>query len=359
MKTALLHYWMINMRGGENLLAELAEMYPDADIFTHACRPENMSAVFRKHRITESMVGRLPFARRCCQKYLCLMPLALRRWDLSGYVLIISSESGPVKGIRKPRNAYHLCYCHTPMRYLWDMYREYWNCAGPAEKLAMKLFTPYLRNYDLKSAECVDAFLANSEFVRERIRRIYRRDAVVVHPPVDTDFFQAGTGKREDYYLYAGQLTHYKRPDLAVRACCRLKRKLVVAGEGPMKKVLQKLAGGNVTFTGRVSAEELKRLYAGARALLFPGIEDFGIVPVEAQSAGTPVIALRAGGALESVIENETGLFFDTQSPEALAEAILHFESVSWDSALCRRQAGKFSREAFRKNFTLALKRLR
>ena len=326
MKTALLHYWMINMRGGENLLAELAEMYPDADIFTHACRPENMSAVFRKHRITESKVGRLPFARRCCQKNLCLMPLALRRWDLSGYDLIISSESGPVKGIRKPRNAYHLCYCHTPMRYLWDMYREYWNCAGPAEKLAMKLFTPYLRNYDLKSAECVDAFLANSEFVRERIRRIYRRDAVVVHPPVDTDFFQAGTGKREDYYLYAGQLTHYKRPDLAVRACCR---------------------------------EELKRLYAGARALLFPGIEDFGIVPVEAQSAGTPVIALRAGGALESVIENETGLFFDTQSPEALAEAILHFESVSWDSALCRRQAGKFSREAFRKNFTLALKRLR
>ena len=239
MKTALLHYWMINMRGGENLLAELAEMYPDADIFTHVCRPENMSAVFRKHRITESMVSRLPFARRCCQKYLCLMPLALRRWDLSGYDLIISSESGPVKGIRKPRNAYHLCYCHTPMRYLWDMYREYWNCAGPAEKLAMKLFTPYLRNYDLKSAECVDAFLANSEFVRERIRRIYRRDAVVVHPPVDTDFFQAGTGKREDYYLYAGQLTHYKRPDLAVRACCRLKRKLVIAGEGPMKSVAE------------------------------------------------------------------------------------------------------------------------
>ncbi|MBQ9754856.1 MAG: glycosyltransferase [Lentisphaeria bacterium] len=350
-KTALLHYWMTNMRGGENVLAEIAGIFPEADIFTHAYAPQVMDGVFGSHKIMETFIGRLPGARRNCQKYLPLMPYALSRLDLSGYELIISSESGPAKGICKPAGAKHICYCHTPMRYLWDMYEEYYKSTGFAGKTAMRLFKNYLRKYDVRSAENVDVFIANSKFVAERIKRIYGREPEVVYPMVDYDYFSKGECKKEDYYLLAGQLISYKRPDLALKACEKLGRRLVVTGTGGMEKELRRIAGKNAIFTGRVSREELRKYYAGARALIFPGIEDFGIVPLEAQSAGTPVIALGIGGALETVVPGKTGIFFDHPETDSLAEAILEFEKFTINSENCRLNAQKFTPAIFRKEF--------
>ena len=355
MKTALLHYWLTNRRGGENVFREICAMFPGGDVFTHAYNPRAMAEWFGGRKITESFVGRLPFARTRCQIYLPLMPCASRSFDLSGYDLVVSSESGPVKGIRKPKGVPHVCYCHTPMRYLWDMYADYYKTAGLGGKLAMRLFRGYLRKEDLASAAAVDVFVANSDFVASRIKRIYGRDATVVHPMVDYDFFsaepRADVREKGGYYLLAGQLIAYKRPDLAVSACLRSGRRLKVVGTGNQIASLQALAKGSplVEFPGRVSREDLRRAYAGASALLFPGIEDFGIVPLEAQAAGTPVIAYAAGGARETVVDGETGLFFENQTPDALCAALEEFESRTWDPVACRRNAARFTPAVFRR----------
>ena len=337
------------MRGGEKVVAALAKMFPAADVFTHAYLPERLGGMLAGRRVAESFIAHLPFGRRHPQIYLPLMPMASRRIRLDGYDLIISSESGPIKGVRKPSGAKHICYCHTPMRYLWDMHGEYYRNAGACGKLAMSLFTGYLRNEDLKSAEGVDRFVANSGFVAERIKRIYGRDACVVNPPVDVDFYGSGMHEKKGYYLLAGQLIAYKRPELAVAACMKMGRQLVVAGDGAMKGRLERMAAGNVdiSFVGRVSDEELRRCYGEARALLFPGVEDFGIVPVEAQAAGTPVIAFGRGGAKETVREGKTGLFFGEQTAESICGAIESFESREWNAEECRANAGCFSVKNF------------
>ena len=338
MKTALLHYWLTNMRGGEKVLAALGEMFPKSVVYTHAfgkgIRDQGSEIRWHGHDVHETFIASLPFGRNHPQAYLPLMPLATRALKLDGYDLIISSESGPIKGIRKPAGARHVCYCHTPMRYLWDMHDDYYRDAGLGGKLAMKLFTPYLRKEDLKSAESVDQFVANSHFVAERIKRIYGRDSVVVHPPVDVEFFSSPfeqsnnrTIEQSPYYLFAGANVKYKRLDLAEAACRRMGRKLVVA-KG-------------------VGNEELRSLYAGARALIFPGLEDFGIVPVEAQAAGTPVIAFGKGGALETVKDGETGLFFREQTVESLCAAIEEFEGRTWDSGKSRANAMRFKLREF------------
>lgn len=349
MKVALLHYWLTNVRGGEKVLAALGELFPEADIFTHAYRPERMDGLLGGRRVTESFIARLPLGRRHPQAYLPLLPAASRSLNLDGYDLVISSESGPIKGIRKPKGARHICYCHTPMRYLWDMHEAYYRAAGLGGKLAMRLFTGYLRREDLKSAESVDRFVANSAFVAERIRRIYGRESTVVHPPVDVEFYGRGTFPKQDFYLLAGQLIPYKRPELAVEACMRMGRPLVVAGDGSLREKLMRLAGGHpgIRFLGRVSDEVLRRCYAEARALIFPGEEDFGIVPVEAQAAGTPVIALGTGGVLETVRAMETGLFFEKASVDALCGAIEAFEARAWSPEACRANAARFARPRF------------
>ena len=329
MKTALLHYWLTNVRGGEKVLAALGEMLPEADVFTHAYVRGNMEGLFDGRKVTESFIARLPFGRRHPQAYLPLMPTATHALRLNGYDLIVSSESGPIKGICKPKGARHVCYCHTPMRYLWDMHDEYFCTAGIGGKLAMKLFTPYLRREDLKSAESIDEFVANSAFVAERIKRIYGRDSVVVHPPVDVEFFSAAERKAGDYYLFVGAPVAYKRLDLARAACAKMGREIVVAG------------GGSAT------GEELRGLYAGAKALLFPGLEDFGIVPVEAQAAGCPVIAYGAGGALETVVEGRTGIFFKEQTIESICAAIEEFESREFTADACRENARRFAKSVF------------
>ncbi|MCR5413524.1 MAG: glycosyltransferase [Kiritimatiellae bacterium] len=333
MRTALLHYWLTNMRGGEQVLAALGSILPEADIYTHAfgrkMRTAGEGDFWLGHRVRETFIASLPFGRRKPQAYLPLMRAATRRLDLGAYGLIVSSESGPIKGIRKPSGARHVCYCHTPMRYLWDLHDEYYRDAGLLGKLAMKLFTPSLRRADLESAESVDTFVANSNFVAERIKRLYGRESVVVNPPVDTSFYSGSVRGEGDYYLFAGAPVKYKRLDIAKAACERMGRKLVVAGGGGF------------------SREDLRQAYSGARALLFPGIEDFGIVPVEAQAAGTPVIALGLGGATETVIDGETGLFFKDQTVDGLCAAIEEFESRAWSHERCRENAKRFSADVF------------
>lgn len=329
MKTALLHYWLVRERGGEKVLAALHGLLPGADVFTHAW-DRRLDFGLAGARIRETFIGRLPFARRHPQAYLPLMMSAARRLDLSAYDLVVSSESGPIKGIRKRSGQRHVCYCHTPMRYVWDLYDEYYRTAGPFGRLAMRTFRGFLRREDLRSADAVDAFVANSQFVAERIKRIYGRESTVVPPPVDVDFFSAAapSGTDDPYYLFVGAPVGYKRLDLARAACARMGRRLEVVDGG-------------------LSREELRARYAGARALLFPGIEDFGIVPVEAQAAGTPVIAYGQGGALETVVDGETGLFFREPTVDALCAAIETFESRRWDAARCREQARRFRPEAF------------
>lgn len=359
MKAALLHYWLVNERGGEKVLAALGQLLPEADIFTHAYLPARFGGTAPDrlwgHRVSESPIARLPGGRRHPQMYLPLMPIAERRLNLDGYGLIVSSESGPIKGVRKPAGARHVCYCHTPMRYLWDMADDYYRAAGLAGKLAMRLFLDYLRKEDLKSAESVDEFVANSNFVAGRIRRIYGRESKVVYPPVEVEYFAKAAQNRAEgeYYLCLGQLNPYKKPDWAVEACHRLGRRLVVAGDGEMLASLRKRAYPEVEFLGRVEGPQIFGLYAHARALIFPGCEDFGIVPVEAQAAGVPVIALGQGGALETVAAGETGLFFDAgpggdeAQIKALCHAIEEFEGRKWNAEVCSANARRFGKDRF------------
>ena len=352
MRTALLHYWLTSMRGGEMVLAQFCRLFPDADIYTHAFIPEKIDDIITRHPVHESCVARMPFGRSHCQKYLPLMPFAQSRWDLSEYDLLISSESGPVKGVKKPSGCFHICYCHTPMRYLWDMYEEYYKNSGIGAKLAMRSFKNYLRRYDLKSAECVDRFVANSRFVADRIKRIYGRESDVVYPPVDTNYFRQAQDAERKYFLMVGALVSYKRPDLAVDAFARMQNEtLIVAGSGGMFDELQKRASSNVKFVKSPSKEQLRELYAGAKALIFPGIEDFGIIPVEAQAAGTPVVAMGEGGTAETVIDKVTGVYMREQSVTALLEAVESVKSTDFDLSSLRSNAEKFSTASFLANF--------
>ncbi|MBR1871275.1 MAG: glycosyltransferase [Kiritimatiellae bacterium] len=361
MKTALIHYWLTNVRGGEKVLSAIAALYPDASIYTHAYQPCNMGGLFDGRDVRETFIAHLPFGRKHPQAYLPLMPRALRSLDLAEYDLVISSESGPAKGVRKRTGQRHVCYCHTPMRYLWDMHEEYYRNASLPGKMAMRLFTPALRRADIASAEAVDLFVANSAFVRERIRRIYRRDAEVVHPPVDVEMFRPAKGETSSrgFFLCAGQLVPYKRADVAIEACVRMNLPLVVAGAGPQEKALRKRYAHcpNVVFKGRVDDASLRELYINARALLFPGVEDFGIMPVEAQAAGTPVVAFGAGGALETVLPGKTGVFFHEQTPSALCAVLEEFASQSYSPSACIANARRFSMQEFSKAFASVLEK--
>ena len=350
MKVALLHYWLTNIRGGEKVFLELCKMFPDADIFTHVISNKIKNTYFSEREIFTSFINKLPYAEKLFKNYMPLMFRATQSFDLTGYDLIISSESGPIKGIKKPDGARHVCYCHTPMRYLWDMFDDYYQSAPLYKKVAMKLLKNYLRKQDLRSANSIDDFIVNSVFVQERVKRIYKRDAKVIYPPVNVEFFQQKVNDyRADYYLLAGELVKYKRPDLAIEAFNRNGKKLIVAGTGEELNYLESIANSNITFVGRVSDKKLRELYSNAQALIFPGIEDFGIVPLESQATGTPVIAYGGGGALETVIDGETGLFFPAQVSELLNLAIDKFEKTktSFNPQKIKLHTQKFSQQRF------------
>lgn len=350
MKVAIVHYWLVTMRGGEKVLEELCKLFPQADIFTNVYDESKISETIKSHKIFTTKINKWPMAKKMYQKYMPFMPKALMDLDLTGYDLVISSESGPAKGVVPSPNAFHLCYCHTPMRYLWDMYHEYFRKSNPIVKFFMKSMIPSLRLWDVMSSNLVDCFVANSHYVQARIKRYYNRDAKVIFPPCDIEKYINNPRNPKDFYLFFGQLVGYKRADLAIEACIKSGRKLVVIGDGKSREAQKYANTGLITFTGRVSDEEVAKYLSEAKALIFPGIEDFGIIPVEANAAGCPVLAYKEGGAIDSIKENETGLFFTEQTADSIIECMNKFEQI--ESSFTNRNVftthvKQFSKEEF------------
>ena len=343
MRAAIVHYWLLNMRGGEKVVESLCRLLPDADVFTLFYDPARTSETIRAHRVQASFLQPL---RRHYRSLLPLMPLALESFDLREYDLVISSESGPAKGVITSSNTRHVCYCHTPMRYLWDLYPAYRN-EWTRSRWKRSLMTPlanYLRLWDYASAARVDEFIANSENVQRRIWKTYRRESRVVRPPVAVEtFYWKPPG---DYYLIVSGLVPYKRVDAAVRAFNQNGRRLRVVGDGPEYQALRRIAAANIEFCGHVSDQDLRELYARCRAFLMPGEEDFGISAVEALASGKPVIALARGGALE-IVPEFGGLLYDDS--EGLLPALDRWEEFATEPDPCALQAyaAQFSEAAF------------
>ena len=324
-RVAIVHYWLVAMRGGERVIERLLDLYPQADLFTHVYDPAAMSAKIRRAKVTTSFIGKLPAARKAYQYYLPLMPMALEGLDLRGYDLIISSESGPAKGVITDPGSLHVCYCHSPMRYLWDHYHLYRRDMSWPVRLVMPTAYHRLRQWDVSSSARVDRFAANSSFIQNRIRKAWRRESEVIHPPVETSLFTPSLDV-EDYYLWVGQMVPYKRPDLAVEAFNRTGKPLLMVGSGSLLKKLRMIARPNIRFAEHLDFAELRRAYARCRALVFTAEEDFGIVPVEAMASGRPVLAYGRGGVCDSVVPESSGLFFDRQDADALTDGVERME---------------------------------
>ena len=353
-RVALVHDWLTGMRGGERCLEVLCELFPDAPLFTLLHVPGSVSPQIEHRRIVTSFVQRLPQAAVRYRHYLPAFPLAIRRFDLSGYDLVVSMSHCVAKSVRVAPGALHLCYCFSPMRYLWDLSSDYF---GPGQGLAARTLGPplatALRRWDRRTAD-VHRFVAISRHIADRIRRAYDRPADVIYPPVDVQRFEIAEAA-DDYYLVVGALVPYKRIDLAVGAANRLGRRLLVVGTGPEDARLRALAGPTVRFLGWRSDAEIAQLYARCRALVFPAVEDFGITPLEAAAAGRPTIALGRGGALETMVgldvtEAPTAVFFEEQSVDSLVDAMTRFEAAAdrFDAKALRARAEVFDRPVFK-----------
>jgi glycosyltransferase involved in cell wall biosynthesis len=345
MKIAVVHDWLNGMRGGEKVLDALLEVCPTATIYTLFHERGRVSEFIESHRIVTSWLNRVPGIYRYYRNFLPLFPAAIQSLDLSGFDLVISSSHAAAKGIRAG-SATHICYCHTPMRYVWDAESDY--RFTPVRQLAISAIRSRLRHWDRETASKIDHFIANSRFVQNRIDQYYGRSSEVIYPPVDTHFFSPSSStKREDFYLAAGALVSNKRLDVVVNAFNKLKRRLVVAGSGPQLKALRKMAGPYVELRGWVTDEELRRLYQSAKALVMAAREDFGITAVEARACGCPVIAFAAGGASETVQDGVNGLFFAKQGVDEIVHAIGRFEAMTWPVEQVQRHVEIFSRESF------------
>ncbi len=355
MRCAIVHYWLLKMRGGEKVVEALCRLLPDADLFTLFYDPERVSPLIRSRKVTASFLNPL---RRYYRSLLPLMPFAIEHFDLRGYDLVISSESGPAKGVMTAAGARHICYCHTPMRYLWELYPDYlhdWT-RSPAKRSLTALLASPLRVWDYATAARVDEFVANSRNVQRRIWKAYRRHSEVVYPPVAVEQFYSRPS--EDYSLIVSELVAYKRIEDAVQVFSRSGRKLKIVGEGPEYARLRRLARANVEFCGHVTDDELRRLYAGCRVLLQPGEEDFGICAIEAYASGKPVIALGRGGAVESAPQETPGAFlYPNAGARGLEAALADFEEAepSLDSEALRRHADGFSEARFASRMTALL----
>ena len=348
MRTALVHDWLTGMRGGERVLEALCGLYPDADIFTLYHRRGSVSASIERHRIRTSFVQRLPLARSYYRQYLPLFPMAVEQFDLDPYDLVISSSHCAAKAVVPPGRARHLCYCHSPMRYAWDQFDAYFGPARAGRLASRWVYKPVLARlarWDASTAARVHRFVANSAHVAGRIRRYYNRVATIVHPPVDTIFFHPADVPPGSHFLIVSALVPYKRIELAMAACDRAGASLRIVGDGPDRARLEAQAGRNVEFLGRLSDEAVRDEYRRALAVVLPGEEDFGIVPVEAQACGRPVVALGRGGALETVIDGENGVLFAEPDAGSLAEALERVARQQFDSARISQQAQRFSRD--------------
>lgn len=355
MRVAITADWMDTFGGGERVLMEMHRMFPDAPVYTTVYDPEAVPQAMQGWDVRTSFIQRIPVIRRRHLTYLPLMPLAFEQFDMSGYDVVVSLSSACAKGVITSPRTVHINYCYTPCRYIWDLYHEY---TAPHPPLLRALFAPLahrLRLWDRIASDRVDHFVAISAEVAGRIHKHYRRASDIIFPPVDVHRITPSGSPPEDFYLVVSRLVPYKRVDLAVRAATRLGRRLVVVGRGPELRRLQGMAGPTVEFRGRLEDAEIAGLYSRCRAFLFPGFEDFGITPVEAQAAGRPVIAYGSGGALETVVHGVTGVHFAEQEVDSVVEAILHFEAAEWDADACRGNAEGFSAARFREQMMHAI----
>lgn len=364
LKVAIVHFWHLNRTGAERVLESIADIFPQADIFIMFMNEASLHPSLKKHKITTSFLQKLPGITRYHRKLMPLFPLAQEQFQLDDYDLVISSEAGPAKGVLTRPSTCHICYCHTPMRYVWDMSHHYRSTAplGRFGRILYSISAHYTRLWDYAAAARVDYFVASSRNSAARIRKYYRREADVIYPPVHVSSFSA-SDVRGEFYLFVGRLVSYKRVDLAIAACNRLNRRLVVIGHGEQMGVLRRMAGPTISFLGPQSDQVVRQHYSSCRAFLFPGEEDIGLALIEAQASGRPVIAYGRGGALETVIgfesnngfhpEKSTGIFFDEQSVDSVIAAIQSFEAIETKfspSFICS-QAQRFDVEQFKKRF--------
>ena len=361
-KIAITHHWMFRMRGGEKVLEELCTLFPKASISCLVFGKDRLSEKINRHSISGSFFQRFKLTRKFYKELLPLHPFAIRHMQVAEDAdVVIASDASMVKGVPVPEHCVLVCYCHSPPRYLWEMAETYMSQTAGLGALAKSVFRiaiPYCKRFDFKSSKRVDLFIANSAYVADRIKRYYGRDSVVVHPPVEVAEF-SHTKPRENFYLVVSELVSYKRIDLAIEAFNRNGLPLVIIGDGPERKRLEKIANGNVQFCGRKPFDFLKEHYEKCRGFVFPGLEDFGITPLEAQSAGAPVVAFGEGGALETVIDGKTGVLFESQTETSLNEAVerlerLYDEGVDF-SKQCRNNADRFNADRFREETLQAI----
>jgi len=357
MKTALVHDWFYSITGAEKVAEEIYSLFPSR-VFCLIKNEKNLKNLsILQQDITPSFIQRLPFAKEKYPYYLPLFASAIESFDLNEFDLILSSSSSIAKNVLTNSNQVHICYCHTPMRYAWDLYFDYLKLhrmERGIKGILIKGVMHKLRLWDLAHSSRVDHFIANSKTVAKRIYSLYKRSSIVIHPPVDTDFFSNDHSKKENYFITCSRLVPYKKIDLMVEAFRKVKdQKLLIAGDGPELKRLKSIAPPNVEFLGSISNESLRSYLTKAKAFIFMAHEDFGIAPVEAQSCGTAVIAFSKGGAKESVIDQKTGIFFDHQTPDALIDAIDKFHRIEdkFDIDIIQEHAKQFSKQNFREKF--------
>jgi glycosyltransferase involved in cell wall biosynthesis len=356
-RVAVVHDWLTIPGGSEEVVLELLALFPHAELYTSVYDPARWPPQITQRPVHASYLSRIPGAKRWYPRLLPLMSRAFESFDLSRFDLVLTSSHANAKNVHTPATTLHVCYCHTPMRYAWEPQFLAGEKIGPLTRRLLPPLLARLRRQDLAGAIRPDIFVANSISVAGRIRRFYGRDAVVVHPPVDIDHYLQLPRAPQDYYLVFGRVVPYKRVDVALRAAELLKRPLRVAGSGRALGSLRGVAGPTAQLLGAVSDSGRDELLSGARALLFPGEEDFGIVPVEAQAAGLPVIAYGVGGARDSVLDGATGVLFGEQTPQSLAAAIERFEQLTLDPDAARQNARRFSRERFRDEMAAVIER--
>ncbi|MEN8153491.1 MAG: glycosyltransferase [Acidobacteriota bacterium] len=349
-KTAIIHDWLNGMRGGEKVLEELLVIFPEADIFTLFLEEDKISDLIKSHRIFTSSLNRFNFIKKRYRNFLPMFPSAIEEFDLGEYETIISSSHCVAKGIIPFPDSTHISYLHSPMRYAWDQYYSYFGKLKGLKKSFIKSRISKLRMWDVTSSNRVDHFIANSNFVKERIWKYYKRESVVIHPPVDTEFFTPGEDSRDEYFLTVSALVPYKRVNLLIEAFNITGKRLIIVGKGPEEKHLKKIAGNNIEFRKDLAAEELKVLFQKSRAFVYSGIEDFGITFAEAHCCGTPVISYGKGGVLD-IVDDSNGILFEDQSAGGIVDALEKFENLKFDALKIRKSGERFSRENFRKDF--------
>ena len=375
MKVAIVHDWLVNYGGAERVVEAMLSLYPDAEIFTLVYDEKKMGKIFPKEKVHTSFLQKVPFSLKMYTKMLSFMPKAFESFDFTGFDLVLCSSSCCAKGVITPPSVPHIAYIHSPMRYAWDLYFDYKKRSGKITSFFMDRMIPQIRLWDVISSQRIDKIIVNSNFIRRRTKKYWNRESEVIYPPVNTENLTPNNLPPENFYVAFSRFVPYKRLDLAIKACGQLKRNLIVIGSGSQEKELKALAesytnihsketmeqSAKITFTGRISDEKVKDYLQRAKALIFCAEEDFGIIPVEAQACGRPVIALKKGGATETVLDGKTGVFFESQTETSLKNAILDFEEKEkngvFDSKFISSHAKKFSTENFIENLKSAVNR--